>query len=156
MPVALTAGDTLVNKDGVEADYFTAVPTLVHGALHILKSAQGYVYRLTGDLESEFSKKGEPQTLAESQTTTVSDPSVMAELAELKAMFAKVMEGRSENAPAPVVMTPIDEDQDTDPTDESPTAPVVSTPVIGAASPAPVETPVAPATVTPPANAIAY
>jgi hypothetical protein len=85
----LNMGDKLTHKEsGDEAEYFLAVPTVTHGFMHILKTAGGYVMRLTGDLEAEFKKKGEVQTLAESGSPlTAVDQSVMNELADLKALI---------------------------------------------------------------------
>lgn len=101
----LTTGDKLTHTDsGVEAEYVTAIPTAGHGFLHLLKSAEGYIFRLTGDLEAEFSQEGKSTTLAQDQTPQ----SMEAELlAKMEAMLNRALAANATgNAPAPVAADP--------------------------------------------------
>lgn len=102
----LNMGDKLTHKEsGDEAEYFVSVPTVAHGFMHVLKSAKGYILRLTGDLEAEFSKQGETQTLAESGSplSTV-DQSVMDKLNGLEALLKSL--GVTTDNPTGSVGTP--------------------------------------------------
>jgi hypothetical protein len=164
----LNMGDKLTHKEsGDEAEYFLAVPTVTHGFMHILKTAGGYVMRLTGDLEAEFKKKGEVQTLAESGSPlTAVDQSVMNELALIRGMGVKVDNPTGEQGTplAPVTAA-------NDEASSAATAPIVPdaashlapyTPTPPAPAPADEETdeeaaaPDEPETVEPPANSIPF
>jgi hypothetical protein len=76
-------------KSGLEAEYVAAIPTVENGFLHLLKSAKGYIYRLTGELEAEFKLPGEVQSLAQTGAgVSATETNILAELAQLREMLA--------------------------------------------------------------------
>jgi hypothetical protein len=74
----LNLGDKLRHiESGIEAEYCYAVPTATHGFVHFLKTAQGYVQRLTGDLETEFARPESTQSLSETDGSSASNESAL-------------------------------------------------------------------------------
>jgi hypothetical protein len=158
---ALSAGDKLTHTEsGEEAEYVTAIPTAGHGFLHLLKSATGYIFRLTGDLENEFAKAGQNTTLAEAGAGV---SNVEHDLfARLEAMLTRagltqqqaqdVAQG-GQTGPVPDVAAHLPAGVAA-PAQADPTPPAEDT--APAEETAPVEAPAAPAETTPPPNSIPF
>jgi hypothetical protein len=96
-------------KSGLEAEYVAAIPTVENGFLHLLKSAKGYIYRLTGELEAEFKLPGEVQSLAQTGAgVSATETNILAELAQLREMLAAQnnAQGTATATPIPVASSP--------------------------------------------------
>lgn len=156
----VNSGDKLTHTEsGTEVEYVAALPTAGHGFIHLLKSVEGYLFRLTGDMESEFSQQGKDTTLAQDNTPGTTDEQLYA---RMEAMLAKALAAQAEGkAPAPVKP----ETTDTEPaagTEETPLPTLLPDAAahLDPTAPATAEpeepSPAAPETVTPPANSIPF
>jgi hypothetical protein len=119
----LNLGDKLKHiESGLEAEYITAIPTAVHGFIHLLKTADEYVYRLTGDLESQFSR---PDTTSPLSQTDGSSAANEAKL--LDALIARLRsEGVIPTAQPAAVPEPVKLDAADDDEPEAPAVPDAS------------------------------
>lgn len=150
--MSLNTGDKLThNESGQEAEYLAAVPTAGHGFLHVLKGAAGYILRLTGDLESEFSRTGASETLAAENATT--EPDLIARFESMLRSYGLTKEDAAKAAagtPAPVPEAHLSPDLAQAVSGEPEAGPEEEPGSGGGAS----TPPVSPAPASPPSNAI--
>jgi hypothetical protein len=152
-------------KSGLEAEYVAAIPTVENGFLHLLKSAKGYIYRLTGELEAEFKLPGEVQSLAQTGAgVSATETNILAELAQLREMLAAQnnAQGTATATPTPVdAPEPTEVDVPENPSVPSMFGPIDTAKTVPTDTPETSDTPDVPVTdapepVEPPADSIPF